>query len=142
MRIPSWIAVGKSARRHYTRREPLSQMTEGIAGCHSTASLGVVFLVAQGVAYTVVGFVVAVVVRVVFAVFFVFVIIIIIGDDVDANRVNLNNLDFGRALWAVENLAFFYFIFVDVDLDGTLRTPDHRRTSWPRVALDASRGII
>jgi hypothetical protein len=105
---------------------------------NSTASLGVVFFVAQGVAYAVIGFV-AVVVSVVFALLFVF---IIIGNDVDANRVNLNNLDFGCALWAVENLAFFDFIFVDVDLDGTLRTPDHRRTSWPRVALDASRRII
>jgi 8-oxo-dGTP diphosphatase len=43
--------------------------------------------------------------------------------------MNLNDLDLSFALGAVENLAFLYFFFVDVNLDRTFRTPNHSPTS-------------
>ena|ERR1700674_2550501 len=60
-----------------------------------------------------------------FFVFFVFIIIHILGDDVQMDRMDLQDLQFGLALWATENLAFFDFVFVDVDFSGTFRAADH-----------------
>src|SRR5258708_36094737 len=57
-------------------------------------------------------------------VFFVLVIIHIFGDDVQMDGMDLRDFQFGLALWATENLAFFDFIFVDVDFGGTFRAAD------------------
>jgi hypothetical protein len=59
-----------------------------------------------------------------FLVFFVFVVIHIFGDDVQMDGMDLRDLQFGLALWATENLAFFDFVFVDVDFSGTFRATD------------------
>ena len=71
-----------------------------------------------------------------------FLVFVFIRDHVETNRMYLNDLDLSLALRAVEDLAFLYFVFVNVNLDGTFRTADHSRTSWPKIALDASRRII
>jgi hypothetical protein len=56
-------------------------------------------------------------------VFFLFVIIV--GNDVQMNGMDLRDFQLGLAFWATENLAFFDFILVDVDLGGTFRAADH-----------------
>src|SRR5260370_2641630 len=60
-----------------------------------------------------------------FVVFFVFVIIHVFGDDVQMDGMDLRDFQFRLALWATENLAFFDFVFVDVDFSGTFRAADH-----------------
>jgi hypothetical protein len=60
-----------------------------------------------------------------FVVFFVFVIIHIFRDDVQMHGMDLRDFQFRLALWATENLAFFDFVFVDVDFSGTFRAADH-----------------
>jgi hypothetical protein len=60
-----------------------------------------------------------------FVVFFVFVVIHIFGDDVQMHGMDLRDLQFRLALRATENLAFFDFVFVDVDFSGTFRAADH-----------------
>src|SRR4030088_804102 len=59
-----------------------------------------------------------------FVVFFIFVVIHIFGDDVQMDGMDLRDFQFGLALWATENLAFFDFVFVDVDFGGTFGTTD------------------
>jgi hypothetical protein len=39
--------------------------------------------------------------------------------------MDLRDFQFRLALWATENLAFFDFVFVDVDFSGTFRAADH-----------------
>jgi hypothetical protein len=58
-------------------------------------------------------------------VFFVFIVIIVFRNDVQMDGMDLRNLQFRLALWATENLAFFDFVFVDVDLGGTFWAADH-----------------
>lgn len=58
-----------------------------------------------------------------------FLVFVFIRDHVQTNRVHLNNLDLNLALGAAEDFAFLYFVFINVDLDGTFRTADHSRTS-------------
>src|SRR6266436_1150307 len=58
-------------------------------------------------------------------VFFVFVIIHIFGDDVQMDGMALRDFQFGLALWATENFAFFDFVFVYVDFGRTFRAADH-----------------
>jgi hypothetical protein len=58
-------------------------------------------------------------------VFLVFVIIHVFGDDVQVDGMDLRDLQFGLALWATENLAFFHFVLIDVDLSGTFWAADH-----------------
>jgi hypothetical protein len=60
-----------------------------------------------------------------FVVFFVLIIIHIFGDDVQMHGMDLRDFQFRLALWATENLAFFDFVFVDVDFSGTFRAADH-----------------
>jgi hypothetical protein len=60
-----------------------------------------------------------------FIVFFIFVVIHIFGDDVQMHGMDLRDLQFRLALRATENLAFFDFVFVDVDFSGTFRATDH-----------------
>jgi hypothetical protein len=54
-----------------------------------------------------------------------FVIIIIVGNDVQVDGMDLRDFQLGLAFWATENLAFFDFVFVDVDFGGTFWAADH-----------------
>jgi hypothetical protein len=58
-------------------------------------------------------------------IFFVVVIVHIFGDDVQMDGMDLRDFQFGFALWATQNLAFFDLVFVDVDFGGTFRAADH-----------------
>jgi hypothetical protein len=53
------------------------------------------------------------------------VIIQIVGDDIDAHRVNLDDLEFGFTLDAVKDFALFHFVFVDVDFNSAFWAADH-----------------
>jgi hypothetical protein len=55
----------------------------------------------------------------------VFFLFIILGNDVQVDGMDLRNLQFGLALRATENLAFFDFILVHIDFSGTFRAADH-----------------
>jgi hypothetical protein len=59
--------------------------------------------------------------------FFIFLIVIVfvIGNDVEVNGVDLDHLEFDFALRAAQDLAFFYFVFVDVNFSSALRTANH-----------------
>jgi hypothetical protein len=78
---------------------------------------------------------------VLFVVFFVFVIVIIhiFGDDVQMDGMDLRDFEFGLALWATQNLAFFDFVFVDVDLGGTFRAADHGSILRTDIKVGAAR---
>ncbi len=85
---------------------------------------------------------------VVFFVFFVFIIIVdevaifpglafvflvvlfvrVIGDKVQVEGMRLRDLEFGFALGTAQDLAFFDFVFVDIDFGGTFRATDHGST--------------
>jgi hypothetical protein len=54
-----------------------------------------------------------------------FVFLVLIGNDVQMDGMDLRDFQLGLAFWATENLAFFDFIFVDVDLGGTFWAADH-----------------
>jgi hypothetical protein len=58
-------------------------------------------------------------------IFFVFVVVHVFGDYIQVDGMDLRDFQFGLALWATENLAFFDFVFVDVDLGGTFGAADH-----------------
>jgi hypothetical protein len=78
---------------------------------------------------------------VLFVVFFVFVIVIIhiFGDDVQMDGMDLRDFEFGLALWATQNLAFFDFVFVDVDFGGTFRAADHGSILRTDIKVGAAR---
>jgi hypothetical protein len=64
-------------------------------------------------------------------VFFVVVVVLfvrVIGDEVQVDGMRLRNLEFGFALGTAQDLAFFDFVFVDVDFGGTFRATDHGST--------------
>src|SRR5713101_5695452 len=52
----------------------------------------------------------------------------VIGDNVQVDGVRLRDLEFGFALGTTQNLAFFDFVFVDIDFGGTFRATDHGST--------------
>jgi 8-oxo-dGTP diphosphatase len=63
--------------------------------------------------------------------FFLLIIVFfirIIGDEVQVDRMCLRDLEFGFALGATQDLAFFDFIFIDIDFGGTFRATDHGST--------------
>jgi hypothetical protein len=60
-----------------------------------------------------------------FFIFFVFIIIQVFGDDIQMHGMDLRDFQLRLALRATENLAFFDFVFVDVDFSGTFRAADH-----------------
>jgi hypothetical protein len=72
-------------------------------------------------------------------VFFVFVIIYIFGDDVQMDGMDLRDFEFRLALWATQNLAFFDFVFVDVDLGGTFRAANHGSILRTDIKVGAAR---
>src|ERR1700730_18079044 len=67
------------------------------------------------------------------------VIIHIFGDDVQMDGMDLRDFEFGLALWATQNLAFFDFVFVDVDLGGTFRAADHGSILRTDIKVGAAR---
>jgi 8-oxo-dGTP diphosphatase len=97
-----------------------------------------------------------------FVVFFVFVVIIIvnevaifpgldfvflvvlfvrvIGDEVQVDGMRLRDLEFGFALRTTQDLAFFDFVFVDIDFGGTFRATDHGSTLRTVVCKVGVRG--
>ena len=68
---------------------------------------------------------------IVFIIIFILVVIVIVviiqivGDDIDAHRVNLDDLEFGFTLDAVKDFALFHFVFVDVDFNSAFWAADH-----------------
>jgi hypothetical protein len=63
-------------------------------------------------------------------VFFVIVVLFVrvIGDEVQVDGMRLGNLEFGFALGTTQDLAFFDFVFIDIDFGGTFRATDHGST--------------
>src|SRR5260221_13947772 len=62
---------------------------------------------------------------------FVFLVVLfvrIIGDEVQVDGMRLRDLEFGFALGATQDLAFFDFVFVDIDFGGTFRATNHGST--------------
>src|SRR5207302_7248161 len=63
--------------------------------------------------------------------FFVFLVVLfvrIIGDEVQVDRMRLRDFEFGFALGTTQDLAFFDFVFIDIDFGGTFRATDHCST--------------
>jgi hypothetical protein len=114
----SWEAQGIGWRR-------------GHKGCHSrTALCRQVF----ELFFVLFFFIVVIVIIVVFEIsvdgghfFFLLVVIIIfiVGDEIEVDGMRLRNLEFGFALGATENFAFFDFVLIDIDFGGTFGTADH-----------------
>src|SRR5216683_3837902 len=62
---------------------------------------------------------------------FIFLVVLfvrVIGDNVQVDGVRLRDLEFGFALGTTQDLAFFDFVFVDIDFGGTFRATDHGST--------------
>src|SRR5579863_9405421 len=61
--------------------------------------------------------------------FFVFLVLFFfiqfVGNDVEMNGMDLQDFELGLALRAAQNLAFFDFVFIDIDFGGTFRAADH-----------------
>ena len=70
------------------------------------------------------------------------VFIVVFGDDVQMHRVDLDDFQLGFAFRAIENLALFYFVLIEINLDGAFRAAHHYRTSWPSMALLRKRIIL
>src|SRR5712664_3620345 len=60
--------------------------------------------------------------------FLVVLFVRIIGDEVQVDGMRLRDLEFGFALGTTQDLAFFDFVFVDIDFGGTFRATDHGST--------------
>src|SRR5882724_5122158 len=62
---------------------------------------------------------------------FIFLVVLfvrIIGDEVQVDGMRLRDFEFGFALGTTQDLAFFDFVFVDIDFGGTFRATDHGST--------------
>src|SRR5579863_1168584 len=75
-------------------------------------------------------FILVVVVLVVFV-----IIIVLFRDDVQMHRMNLHHFELGFTFRAIQNLALFDLILIEINLDGAFRAVHHSRTSWPSMAL-------
>src|SRR3984893_8276724 len=64
-----------------------------------------------------------------------FVIIVVFRDDVQMHRMNLHHFELGFTFRAIQNLALFDLILIEINLDGAFRAVHHSRTSWPSMAL-------
>jgi hypothetical protein len=64
----------------------------------------------------------------------VVIIIFIVRDEIEVDGMRLRNLEFGFALGATENFAFFDFVLIDIDFGGTFGTADHKSIlrNWRR----------
>src|SRR5579872_3318985 len=72
---------------------------------------------------------------------FFLVFFVVFGDDVQVHGMSLHHFQLGFTFRAVQNLAFFHFVFVEIDFDGAFRTANHSRTSWPNMAPSRKRII-
>src|SRR6267378_1316680 len=62
---------------------------------------------------------------------FIFLVVLfvrIIGDEVQVDGMRLRDFEFGFALGTTQDLAFFDFVFIDIDFGGTFRATDHGST--------------
>src|SRR2546429_552300 len=60
--------------------------------------------------------------------FFVFLVVLCVrinGDEVEVDRMRLRDFEFGFAFGTTQDLAFFDFVFIDIDFGGTFRATDH-----------------
>src|SRR6267143_825894 len=73
-------------------------------------------------------------------VFLVVLFVRVIGDEVQVDGMRLRNLKFGFALGTAQDLAFFDFVFVDIDFGGTFRATDHGSTLRTVVCKVGVRG--
>src|SRR5438552_5604453 len=75
-------------------------------------------------------------------VLFVFLVLFVqvVGDEIQVDGMRLRNLELGFAFRTAQNLAFFDFVFVNIDLGGTFRTTDHGSTLRKVVCKVAVRG--
>src|ERR1700686_2873669 len=67
---------------------------------------------------------------------FVFLVVLfvrIIGDEVQVDGMRLRDFEFGFALGTTQDLAFFEFVFIDIDFGGTFRATDPG--SPPRIVV-------
>src|SRR6266567_1802444 len=75
---------------------------------------------------------------------FIFLVVLfvrIIGDEVQVDGMRLRDFEFGFALGTTQDLAFFDFVFIDIDFGGTFGAADHgsilrrvvREVAIPRV---------
>jgi hypothetical protein len=74
---------------------------------------------------------------------FVFLVVLfvrIIGDEVQVDGMRLRDFEFGFALGTTQDLAFFDFVFVDIDFGGTFRATDHGSTLRIVVCKVGARG--
>ena len=63
--------------------------------------------------------------------FVLFLLVVIIGDDIQVDRMHLHDLEFDFTLGTTENLALFHFVFVDVEAVDDKPGP---RFGWEFVA--------
>src|SRR5207245_1372238 len=66
--------------------------------------------------------------------FVFFFVVEIVGDEDEMNGVDLRHLELGLALGAIQNFAFFHFVFIHINLCGTLGTPYHGLSSFAEFA--------
>jgi hypothetical protein len=62
---------------------------------------------------------------------FIFLVVLfvrIIGDEVQVDGMRLRDFEFGFTLGTTQDLAFFDFVFIDIDFGGTFRATDHGST--------------
>jgi hypothetical protein len=74
--------------------------------------------------------------------FLVLLFVRIIGDEVQVDGMRLRDLEFGLTLGTTQDLAFFDFVFVDIDLGGTFRATDHGTNLRRVVRKVAAQGIV
>src|SRR5882724_5946036 len=53
------------------------------------------------------------------------IVVIVFGDDIQVHWMYLGDFEFGFALWAAQDFALLYFVFVDVNFCGTLGAANH-----------------
>jgi hypothetical protein len=78
------------------------------------------------------------------------IVVLIIGDDVEVHGMRLRDLELRLAFGAAEDLAFFDFVFIDIDFGGTFRAADQgsilrrdvRKAGVTRVASATMKRII
>jgi hypothetical protein len=65
-----------------------------------------------------------------FSFFFLFFLVVeVVGDEVQMYGMRLRDLELGLTLGAAQDLAFFNFVFVHIDLCGALGAADHGTSS-------------
>jgi hypothetical protein len=68
-------------------------------------------------------------------VFVVVIIVVVFRDDIQMHRMNLHHFELGFTFRAIQDLALFDLILIEINLDGAFRAVHHSRTSWPSMAL-------